>query len=140
MKKLSTLFILLFCAVSSTVWAQQTKEPTLTVMYGSIPPKYVDGKPVPNEVSKELVLRNGTLNMPPPPCDVTEFQISFMPKGANFIGPFTVKGNQLTPAILKKIEAINEPECKIFIENIKVSCSGKEMKGKPILMKMVNTK
>ncbi len=139
MKKLPILLVLLLLAISSHSFAQnKAKQPTVTVTLGNIMPTYTpDGKPLPyRKVTRAEILANPQLATPPPPCDITEFTFSILPKGKDFRGPYTVKGAWLTPDIIKMLEEVEEGDCKIFIENIMVNCGSQRINANTILLTM----
>lgn len=136
MKKLSLLFVILILSAASQSFAQNAQiKPT--VMLGNIQPTTsVTGKPE-LIATREEILANPTLMMPPPPCDIISFQFSILPKGKDFMGPYTVQGAHLTPNIIDMIRGMEDPQGRIFIENIKVKCGDKEYDAATIVMKMV---
>ncbi len=137
MKKLSLLLVLAFLSFGS--YAQNTaSQPKLIAMLGSIPPQInADGKIGVTSVTRDMILANALLTMPPPPCDIVSYTFSVLPKGKDFMGPFAVTGAVLTPNIKKMLKDMEDPQGKVFIENIKANCGGKEMVVQPILLKMV---
>lgn len=137
MKKLPLLLILAFLSISS--YAQNTaNQPKLIAMLGSIPPQInPDGKIGVTTVTRDMILANAVLTMPPPPCDIVSYTFSVLPKGKDFMGPYTVTGAALTPNIKKTLKDMEDPQGKVFIENIKANCGGKEMTVQPIVLKMV---
>ena len=137
MKKLSLLLILASLSVCS--YAQNTaSQPKLIAMLGSIPPKInPDGKIGVTTVTRDMILANAVLTMPPPPCDIVSYTFSVLPKGKDFMGPFAVTGASLTANIKKTLKDMEDPQGKVFIENIKANCGGKEMTVQPILLNMV---
>ena len=138
MQKLSILLVLLLLAISSDSFCQNnTKQPTVTVTLGNITRYGPDGKLLPyRKVTRAEILANPQLTTPPPPCDIAEFTFSVLPKGKDFRGPYTVKGAWLTPDIIKMLEEVEEGDCKIFIENMKVNCGNQLMNGNSILLTM----
>ncbi len=136
MKKLSGLTILLLLAFSLQSYGQSS----LVVMLGNIAPKFTNGKADANTVTRQEILSNTQLKMPPPQCEISGFTFSILPKGKEFMGPFTIKGSQLTPQIIKMLQDMEDPQGRIFIENIKLNCGGKEIPGTPILLNMVLNK
>ncbi|MCD6011956.1 MAG: hypothetical protein K0Q79_1818 [Flavipsychrobacter sp.] len=136
MKKLSVLFVLLLIAAASQSFAQNAQiRPTVTL--GNIQPKTsVTGKPE-LIATREEILANPTLMMPPPPCEILNFQVSILPKGKDFQGPYTVQGPHLPPNVIDYIKGLEDPQGRIFIENINVKCGGQELHASPIIMKMV---
>ncbi len=139
MQKLPILLVILLLAISSPSFAQNnTKQPTVTVMLGNMMPTFTaDGKKAPyRKVTRAEILANPQLMTAAPPCDITEFTLSILPKGKDFRGPYTVKGAWLSPDIIKMLEEVEEGDCKIFIENIKVNCGNQLMNGNSILLTM----
>ena len=136
MRKLSVLFVLLFLTAASQSFAQNAQiRPT--VMLGNIQPKTsVTGK---SEyiATREEILANPTLMMPPPPCSIISFQVSILPKGKDFQGPYTIQGPHFTPEVIDFIKGLEDPQGRVFIENIKVMCGNTEMSAATIIIKMV---
>ncbi len=55
-------------------------------------------------------------------CEVKNFSISFFPTGHDLIGPFTTKGNTLSPAEIDVLRKIPLP-AKIVVEDIRATGS-----------------
>ncbi len=140
MKKLSLLLVL--ASLSFGSYAQNTaSQPKLIAMLGSIPPQMTaDGKIGVASVTRDMILANAVLTMPPPPCDIVSYTFSVQPKGKDLMGPFTVTGADLAPKIKKMLKDMEDPQGRVFIENIKANCGGKEMTVQPILLNMVLNK
>jgi hypothetical protein len=139
MKKLSVLFILAFVATTWQAFGQtKANQPGIQVTLGNIMPKYTpDGKYTITATRDEL-LANRTITMPPPPCEVIGFTFSMLPKGKDFQGPYEVTGATLTEKIVNMLKELEEPVgTRIFIEQIRLKCGNQEMKAHPIIMKLV---
>lgn len=58
-------------------------------------------------------------------CEVTYFEVTFMPQGSNPQSTVTVNGSRLPDALIKAIrETTNAGTNALFIDNIKVKCPG----------------
>jgi|GEM_PF-5677242 len=69
-------------------------------------------------------------------CQVTEFQISFLPQGGEFWGPYTVKGsNKIPEAQLALLGKWKGTPVRVFIEGVKQSCGGKTLLSNPVILK-----
>lgn len=107
------------------------------VSYGNIRVKGSD----PIVVTISEVLAYTALTTSSPSIEVIEFTFSMLPKGQDFVGPYKVKGTHLTPEIIKKIQELEDPQGKIFIENIRVrEVDGTIRHISPILLNMVLNK
>ncbi|MCD6011955.1 MAG: hypothetical protein K0Q79_1817 [Flavipsychrobacter sp.] len=138
MIRFPALFALLFLFVSS--YGQNVNHPVGYVTLGAIPKKFTNGKVDASVVTRAEVLANTTLTMPPPSLEIVEFTFSMLPKGNDFIGPYKVKDARLSNEIITKIQELEDPQGKIFIENIKVSTRDGIRIMSPILLNMVLNK
>jgi len=72
---------------------------------------------------------------------VSEFTVSYKLKGGEYTGPFVVKGDKLTPAIIKRFKDMENPDGMVYVESIKaLDENKKEQTFNPIVMKMVVAK
>lgn len=72
-----------------------------------------------------------------PMDEITEYDISFLPKGAEYMGPYHVKGATMTEIamnVIKKCREEKTPTTRIFIENVTVRHNGREEKTNPVVM------
>ncbi len=137
MKKLFFLLALATIGTLTTSYAQNAPaEPTVIVCLGDICPHYKDGKIDNITTTRSEILANTTLSTPPPFFKVVEFSFSMLPKAKDFLGPFKVTGDKLTPEIIKLIQNMDDPQGRIFIENIIVNVNGIALKATPLALKM----
>jgi opacity protein-like surface antigen len=72
---------------------------------------------------------------------VSEFTISYKMKGSEFMGPFAIKGDKLTPAVVQRLKDLENPDGMVYVEGIKVIDESKtERTLNPIIKKMVVAK
>jgi hypothetical protein len=78
------------------------------------------------------VLANTKLSCSEAGCTVTGFTISFLPKGMDFRGPFTISGSNDVNANASAKAAMTEfsanTPCRMFIEDIHVQRDGADVK------------
>lgn len=68
---------------------------------------------------------NSKLIIDGPNCKVEAYSFSVLPKGKDFIGPYTVQGtDEFTEKIKSVIASLNDEGGRIFIENIRLNCDG----------------
>ncbi len=139
MKQLLALYFLL--SLASISYGQSANSATgMYVSYGNIQRKGVTGT-TPLVITRAEVLANTALTTSSPSIEVIEFTFSMLPKGQDFVGPYKVKGTRLTPEIIKKIQELEDPQGKIFIENIRAKeADGTTRHISPILLNMVLNK
>ena len=83
------------------------------------------------------ILSNPRLVCTEPEAEVTEFWVSFQPKGKDYIGPFTVTGSSRldsNPRLmewLKKLKESDTEKVTMFIENIHVKYKGEDVTLSP---------
>ena len=68
---------------------------------------------------------------------VTEFRISFLPKGGEYLGPFTVQGNKLSDNIIERINKLRSEHpalVRVFIEDLMVKKSTSTVKAQSIIL------
>jgi len=78
-------------------------------------------------VTYDEVLANLRIMCNNPACEVVDFQISFLPKGEDFWGPFTTKGPKIKQEqidFIKKHKDDKNPKMMIYIENIHIKVDG----------------
>lgn len=78
------------------------------------------------EIPLKTILANPKLVSKKDGCEVTDFIISFQPKDGNFFGPFSTKGNTINENQLNFLKEFKGVKVKIFIETIRVKCTGKD--------------
>ncbi len=78
------------------------------------------------EIPLSTILANPRLVSKKEGCEVTDFIISFLPKDGNFFGPFRTKGNTINENQLNFLKEFKGVKVKIFIETIRVKCTGKD--------------
>lgn len=78
------------------------------------------------EIPLKTILANPKLLSKKDGCEVTDFIISFQPKDGNFYGPFSTKGNTINENQLNFLKEFKGVKVKIFIETIRVKCTGKD--------------
>ena len=87
----------------------------------------------------DQMLANPSLVCKQANCKVTEFDISFLPKGKDFLGPYHIKGSSLIDGmalkLMKQIKDSGYANTRVFIENIHISCNGQDMLARTIAMK-----
>lgn len=130
------LFLLL-CLFTSSYGQDR---PTGYVTLGNIPLKFTNGKTDASVVTRAEILANAALTSPVPSIEIIGFTFSMLPKGRDFVGPYTVKGAQFTSEIISKINELTDPQAKIFIENITAKVDGTTRHISPILLNMVLNK
>ena len=91
-----------------------------------------------HRLTYEQLLANTVLNYREPNCEVTEYKISFLPKGKNYIGPFTIKGASKIQGkpldILKELKVSKNENTRIFFDDIHVKYNGEEWVSNSIFM------
>ena len=140
MKKLSIIFVTLLLSLSVASFGQQNANtPEIIVTFGNITPKLINGD-LPS-VTREELLANMKLTMPPPACDIKGFTFRIVANGKeDFLGPYNVTGDQLTFDIIKDLKSMEAPQGVVAIDNISVKCGTQEFKARPILIRMVTKK
>ncbi|MES2702230.1 MAG: hypothetical protein V4649_06300 [Bacteroidota bacterium] len=134
MKKLT----ISFAAVCVTIVGIAQSTNNVTVHLGSIPTSVnSNGKTQNVKTTRAEILRNPKLATNTPGTTIRQFTISFLPKGREFYGPFTIPGDQLPDDIKTKINEFSAGS-KVFIENIKVSVNGETRTAQPILLSYSN--
>jgi hypothetical protein len=58
---------------------------------------------------------------------ITEFELSIMPKGGEFRGPFKVRGNELTDKEKNILKEYNGMSCKVFVGSIHAAHKGQDV-------------
>ncbi len=71
------------------------------------------------------LLSNPTIIYDRPGCEVTNFTISLIPQGEDWIGPYRTTGNELTPRVKNILEGLRGKHTRIAIDSIRVNCNGK---------------
>lgn len=84
------------------------------------------GQPGSTGMTVKQILADPYITVAEPGCEVTEFTISFLPKGQDLFGPYKTKGNALTDRQRQIIATHAGEKLKIFVEGVLVSCNGKE--------------
>ena len=128
MKKITLILVLLMFMSSAFSTAQQTR--TFVRL----------GKAAPQATTREQILADPRVYIELSPCEVIDFTFGMFPKGHDFIGPFKVKGAELTPEIIKLIQDLEDPRGSVFIENIHAKCDGMTRTLTPIAFTMTTNK
>ncbi len=137
MKRFFVFLALATISLSIPSFAQNAPtEPSVLVCMGDVCPHFKEGKLVGITTTREEILANTTLTTPPPFFKVVEFTFSMLPKGKDYLGPYKVQGDKLTPQIIKLIQSLEDPQGRIFIENITVNVNGIAAKASPMLITM----
>ena len=123
----AAIILCTFCSVAQT--AQQ-----VTVHLGTIgTATTVSGKPSAIRTTRAEMLANTTLIADVAGALVKQYTISFLPKGGEYYGPFTVAGADLNDQARHKIKETAQGG-RIFIEGIKVVYNGTETAVPPVLL------
>jgi hypothetical protein len=89
-------------------------------------------------ITYDQILANPVLNYNQPNCEITEYTISFLPKGKDFRGPFTIKGSPKIQGIplniFKELKESKNEHTRIFIEGIHMNYNGESLNTRPITM------
>ena len=118
MKKITLFAALLLLLVSLQSFAQNAQEPSVTLK-GLLAPQIKDGKQQPIFTTTDYISRNPVLvSSVPGAFEVTEFTAGISSSNQH-LGPFDIKGNILTPAVIADIKKTRGPDVKVSIENIK---------------------
>ena len=118
MKKYLLLATALLFADTSIAQSNNKKE-DISIQFGDTRPNATaNGKPGATYTTKAEILRNPRF-MTSMNIEVVEFTVSLMPKGKDFIGPFTVKGAELPENVKARIQE-TDSRTKVFFENIRV--------------------
>lgn len=115
MKKLFFLSLFLIITHILHCSAQQAKQAKQFVRLG---------KATPQATTREQILADPRIFIDKPDCEIIGFTFGMFPKGHDFIGPFKVKGAELTPEIIKLLQDLEDPQGSVFIENITAKCDG----------------
>ena len=78
------------------------------------------------EIPLKTILASPKLVSKKDGCEVTDYIISFLPKDGEFFGPFRTKGNTINENQLNFLKEFKGVKVKIFIETIRVKCTGKD--------------
>jgi hypothetical protein len=103
--------------------------------------KTVKSKPnvrLANESNKNIqvktLLANPKMVSAKSSCEVTSFTISFLPEGGEIFGPFKTEGASIMEKQIGYIKAHANENVKIFIEDIHMSCNGKDVTEQSIVV------
>jgi hypothetical protein len=93
-----------------------------------------------NYTTYEKVMAEPRLICNVPGAKVTEFTISYLPKGKDYQGPYKITGSELSGIAKKLLMEEKEskspnPDTRIFIEEIHVLINGKDSLTAPIIMR-----
>ncbi len=133
MKRSSFFIVLLLIAHLCTI-AQNVDNKSFVLRLGKIALYHAAGQKTPlPKITLADLKANNTLIIEGS-CKVEEFSFSVLPKGRDFIGPYTVKGSaEFSGAIKDVISSLGNTGGRVFIENIKVNCGGVVRTVAPIL-------
>jgi hypothetical protein len=117
---LRRLLCLCFLFVSTIPsFAQTGPEPDVPhIRLGNLTPSESDGHRIDDRsaTTRAQILSNNTLQAQEPGYHITGFTFSIMPQGGEFVGPFQIKGDKLTPDNLALINKY--PDAVIYFEKI----------------------
>ncbi|MCF8449353.1 MAG: hypothetical protein K9G49_05715 [Taibaiella sp.] len=65
-------------------------------------------------------------------CEVTSFEISFHPEGGVLSGPYKTTGAMLSEKQISYLKSMADANVKILIDQIHLSCNGKDVTEEPI--------
>ena len=88
-------------------------------------------------ITYDEILANPNMVCDKPGCLVTHFTLSVVPKGADFLGPFSTAGAALTEnnkTGLVKLKEAKAANAKMIIDSIEVNCGGANQLLKGLLV------
>ena len=131
LKSTRLYFLLLLSVVLCTATAFAQKQvPYKIVAFGQNGAKDI-------KITYDQILKNNKITCENKNFEVISFAISFLPKNGEYLGPFTIKGDQITGGVLnsfKKIRESHPPFTKIFIEDVQVREGDVFDKGASVVM------
>jgi hypothetical protein len=89
-----------------------------------------------HKVTFDQIVKDHSVKCKTAPDGVTGFTISFLPKGGEYLGPFTIQGGQITDKIMENLNKIRSEHpalTKIFLEDILIKSGTKIQKAQSMI-------